>query len=182
MGSPQTTILAAGQPPAFAGLCTQKLDSVSAASREASANIQFGLGVKPGVKVKEMLLPTASSSVLLGILLQNQVYAPGTFGEIDQSSATKGLIPNTFGEILTEGRGWVIVDGDASITANVTRAYWRFESDGASNTLVGTFRHSDDGHVVDVRGQVLFVSGVFTAADGVTKIAEVYVSKSNSPT
>jgi hypothetical protein len=179
MGSAQTTILAAGQPAAFAGMCTQKLDSNSAASRETSLNIQFGLGVKPGVKVKEMLLPTASSSILLGILLQNQVYAPGTFGEIDQTGTTKGIIPNTMGEVLTEGRAWVIVDGDASITPNVTRAYWRFETDGASNTLVGTFRHTDDGHVADVRGQVLFVSGVFTAADGVTKIAEVVVSRSN---
>lgn len=181
MGSPQTTILAAGQPAAFAGLCTHKLDSLSAVSREVSANIQFGLGVKPGVKLKEMLLPTASSSVLLGVLVQNQVYAPNTFGEIDQTSATKGLIPSTIGEVLATGRAWVIVDADTSITPNVTRAYWRFESDGASNTVVGTFRHSDDGHVVDTTKQVKFISGVFTAADGVTKIAEVAIEAYNKP-
>lgn len=181
MGSAQTTILPYGQPVAFAGQCTHKEDSTTAVSKEASVNIQFGLGVKPGTKVKEMLLPTASSSVLLGILLQNQVYAPGTFGEVDQTSTTKGVIPNTLGEVLKHGRAWVIVDADTSITPNVTRAYWRFETDGGSNTLVGTFRHSDDGHVVDVRKQVLFTSGIFTAADGATKIAEVSVLAQAAP-
>jgi hypothetical protein len=77
----------------------------------------------------------------------------------------------------------VVVDADVSITVG-QGAYWRFESDGASNTVVGTFRNTDDSHVVDTRKKVIFRSGKFLAADqltgGTTYIAEVSVSISNA--
>ena len=180
MGTAQTTINAYGQPSAIAGMMTQERDALSAVSKETVNNIAFGVGVKPGTNAKEALLPTASSSVLLGINVVFKTHAPGTFGDIDQSSATTGMKPNTQLHVLREGRCFVQVDADTVIAApNVTRAYWRFETDGGTNTLVGTFRHSDDGHVADTRKQVLFVSGVLTAADG-TKVAEVAVSAENS--
>jgi hypothetical protein len=172
MGSPQTSINTAGQPIAFQGLVTKKLDSLSVSNYEASANLQPGLGVKPGTGQRTALLPTASSSVFMGIVAAAAAYAPGSFGELDQASTPAGYIPDTLFECVTKGRAWVQVDADCAITPNVTRAYWRFETDGASNTKVGTFRHTDDGHVVDTTKQCIFRSGVFTAADG-TKIAEL---------
>lgn len=180
-GTPQTSILAAGQPVGFAGQATAVKDSRTANNAEASANIQAGIGVKPGTLVKEALLPTASSSVLLGIVKQLQSEAPGTFGTIDQSSTPPGYTPDTLMEVVTEGRIFARVDTDAAVTPNVTRLYWRFESDGASQTVVGTFRHTDDGHVVDTTKQVVAVGPIFTAADGVSKICEVYISESNKP-
>lgn len=183
-GSAQTKILAAGQPVAVAGEATKFIDGESCINAEAATNLGFGLGVKPGTKVKEVLLPTASNSVFRGVVVQNRMHSPGTFGDIDDSGSPPGMKPKTSVEILAEGRCWVVVDGDTVITPGVTRAFWRFETDGASNTLVGTFRHNDDTHVVDVRGQVLFVSGVMDAADvlkgaGSQKIAEVMISRSN---
>ena len=174
MGTAQTSILAAGQPVGFAGLVTLELMAKAAANKEVTLNIQAGLGVKPGVKVSEALLPTASSSVLFGIVAQVQAFAPGTFGEVDQG-AQPGYIPNTSMTVLQTGRIFVIVDADAAVTPNVTRLYWRFETDGASNTLVGTFRNTDDGHVVDTRKQIIAVGPIFTAADGTTKICEVRI-------
>jgi len=178
MGTPQLSILPYGQPPFIAGQITQKIDAGSAANKD-SVNIDFGLGVKPGTYVKEALLPTASSSIFDGLVVWETVDAPGTFGNIDQSSATKGIKPNAFMTLLREGRGIAIVDADTTVTPNVTRLYWRFETDGASNTKVGTFRHSDDGHVVDTRNQVLAIGPIFTGPDGVQKLCEVYVSTSN---
>lgn len=178
----QTSILAAGQPVGFAGMSTSKTDSISANNAEASTNIGFGLGVKPGTTSRAALLPTASGSVLLGVVLNNMTYSPGDFGSIDQDGTPPGLIPDTLMEVIRQGRVFVVVDADAAVTPNVTRLFWRFESDGASNTLVGTFRHVDDTHVVDTRGQVLAVGPIFTAADGTTKICEVYIDAVNSPT
>lgn len=176
----QTAILAAGQPVGVAGEVTHKIDSLSASNAESTTHIGFGLGVKPGTKVKEALLPTASSSVLLGVVCYNATYAPGTFGQIDPTASPPGINPDVMMEVINKGRVFVVVDADASVTPNVTRLYWRFESDGASNTIVGTFRHSDDSHVVDTRTQVIAVGPIFTAADGTTKICEVQIDTANS--
>src|SRR5579864_3418421 len=173
--SPQSTILPFGQPVGFAGQVTHRIDTQSAANKEASSNIGFGLGVKPGTNAKEALLPTASSSVLAGIVLNEAVSAPGTFGGIDQSGSPPGLIPNTMMELLTEGRCLVKVDADTVVTIGAG-AYWRFESDGGSNTVKGTFRHNDDGHVVETTKKVTFKGAKFLAADqltgGTTYVAE----------
>lgn len=181
MSSAQSVILPFGQPPAFPGQVTRRIDSDSAVSKESSANIGFGLGVKPGTNVKEMLLPTASNSALLGITINNAVSAPGGsggFGGLDQVSAVDGITPNGMAEVLTNGRIWAQVDADAS-PAKETSAYWRWQSDGVNNTRVGTFRETDDGHVVDTRKQVKFNGGKFKSVDqltgGSTWIAEVMI-------
>ncbi len=180
MGQAQTVILPYGQPAGYPGLATRIIDSLSAANKEASLNIGYGLGVKPGTLVKEAKLPTASSSVLMGIVLNIDTNAPGSFGGIDQSIAVDGVRPDYMLEVCTDGRCFVQVDGDASVTPNVTRLYWRFETDGGSNTRVGTFRNTDDGHVVDTRAQVIAVGPIFASADvlngGTTKICEVRIN------
>jgi hypothetical protein len=179
----QTTILPSGQPVGFAGQVTHQMDTSSAVNKESSLNIGFGLGVKRGTNIKECKLPSASSSVLVGITTNKAVSAPGTFGRLDQDGSPPGMIPDSMLELLTEGRIWVEVDADAAPAAD-QGAYWRFETDGASNTKKGVFRETDDGHVVDVRKKVIFKSGAFAAADqltgGTTKIAEVSVSISNA--
>lgn len=180
MGAAQTAIQAFGQTIAFAGMVTRRVDSQSAMNEEATNAISFGIGVKPGAKIKGCLLPTATSSLLKGIMVQGQDYAPGSFGDITQTATPTGVSPKVFGELLTEGRCWVVVDAGSSPAVN-TRAYWRAVSDGGSNTVVGTFCTADDGNVVDTRKEVVFLSGKYTAADGVTTIAEVYVSISNAP-
>lgn len=182
MGSAQTVILPYGQPFGYAGQPTKILDTKSAENAEASANIGFGLGVKPGATQNAALLPTASSSILDGVTANINVVAPGTFGNVVQSGVD-GQTPGTMMTLVTEGRCYVVVDGDTTVTPNVTRLYWRYESDGASNTRIGTFRNTDDGHVVDTRNQVLAVGPIQSDADvltgGATKICEVYISTSN---
>lgn len=183
MSSAQSVILPFGQPPGFPGQVTRRIDSDSAVSKETVNNIGFGLGVKPGTNVKEMLLPTASTSKLLGITINNAVSAPGTFGGLDQTSTPDGITPNGMGEVLNNGRIYAQVDADA-VPAKETSAYWRFESDGASNTRVGTFRETDDTHVVDTRKQVKFNGAKFKSVDqltgGSTWIAEVMIDIYNA--
>lgn len=180
MGQAQSVILPYGQPAGYPGQPTHITDTHNAANKEVSASIRFGIGVKPGTNVGEALLPTASSSILDGITINRQVYAPGTFGNLD----AVGMITNTIMELGTEGRMYVLVDGDTVGGVDV-RAYWRFESDGGSNTIIGTFRDTNDTHVVDTTKQVVFKGFPFSSVNvltgGTEKICEVYVSISNKP-
>ena len=178
----QTVINPAGQPQAVAGQVSDsaRCDIISRFSEEVTTRMGFGLGMKPGVKDHAILLPTASSSVIEGIVKFGFNHAPGVSGDLDQLSTPPGLKPQSSIELVRRGRIWVQVDADTVITPNVTRAYCRFETDGASNTLVGTFRHSDDTHVIDTRKQCMFVSGVRVAADG-SKIAELDCNFQSSP-
>ena len=178
MATAQSVILPYGQPFGFAGQATHVLDSQSAANKEASLSIAFGTGVKPGVNVKEALLPTASNSVLAGIVRNAQVYAPGTFGNITSG----GLIPNTMMELVTEGRIYVPVSSD-TVAGNDTPAYWVFQTGGSD--VIGQFRDTSNANTVDVTKQVTF-KGVPLAdpsalTGGTSKICEVYVSISNKP-
>ncbi len=181
MATAQTVILPYGQPFGYPGQLSapgSQYDSQSGANKEASASMRFGCGVKPGVNVKEVLLPTANSSILAGVLLNQMVYAPGTFGNV---SAT-GIIPNTVGEFITEGRCYVEVASD-TVAGNDVRGYWCFET--AGNSVIGQFRDTDDGHVVDTTKQVVFKGTPFHSADvlegGTTMICEAYISISNKP-
>ncbi len=184
INQPQSTILPFGQPIGFAGQVTQEFDTQSAANKMVSTNIGFGLGVKPGTNVKEAILPSTINDVLAGITTNRAVSAPGTFGGVDQAGSPPGMVPNSLMTLLTEGRMFVVVDADATPSPGVG-AWCRFQSDGASNTLVGTFRQAQDGgsNCFDVTKKVTFKSGKFLAADqltgGTTYIAEVYVSISN---
>ena len=175
----QTSINQAGFPIAVAGQVSQTregMDIVSRFSGEASTRIGFGLAVKAGTSEHEVLLPTAANSVVQGVVKFGYNHTPGATGDLDQDSTPPGLKPNASIELMRQGTMWVQIDADTAIaTPGETRAYCRFESDGGSNTKVGTFRHTDDTHVIDTRNQVVFVSGVRTAADG-TKIAEVDVN------
>lgn len=171
----QTSINPAGQPIAVAGQAVdtgEGADDVSRFNGESSSAIGFGLGVKPGTYDHDVKLPTTGCT-FGGVTMWSAAHVPGASnGDLDTTSTPPGIKIKGRIDVRRRGRIWAQVDADTSITPGVTRAYLRFESDGVSNTLVGTFRHSDDGHVVDVRKQAVFVSGVRTAADG-SKIAEL---------
>jgi hypothetical protein len=183
-GTPQKVILPYGQPAACAGEVTRRIDSDSRINAELVTNLGFGLGVAPGTLTKSCLLPSGPTSVLLGVTSIERRFSAGTFGQLDTQSVPPGLRPKASIDVLTEGRIWVVVDADTVIVPGITRAFWRWVGDGVSNNLIGTFRHTDDGRVVDVRRQVLFVSLMLDAADvlhgaGSQKIAEVVVARSN---
>lgn len=181
MASAQSVILPYGQPYGIAGQPLQVIDTQSASNAESTANIGFGYGVKPGTNVREALLPTTGCK-FAGVVLNEHVNAPGTFGSIDQTSAVPGLIPDTMMELLTEGRCYVAVDPDTTAGVDV-RGYLCYQT--AGNSVQGRFRDTDNGNVVDVTKQIVFKGLPFRAASvltGTTEyICEAYVSISNAP-
>lgn len=171
MADGQTTISRSGQPAAFAGLPADGSikDDVSAFNLEASLEMPFGIGVKWSGE-RGALLPSAANSVMKGINLFNANHQTGVDGDL----GTTGLKPKAALNIRRFGRLWLLVDVGIAVdtfTPGTTRGYCRFETDGGSNTQRGTWRHTDDGHVVDCTSQVLFISKVILSANGVDKIA-----------
>ncbi len=173
--SGQTTVLRSGQPQAFAGMVADSgiKDDVSSFNLETVDSIPFGSGVKWSGQ-RGSLLPTANNSPLQGIVVWNADHQTGTYGDLD----TIGVKPNGALVVRRKGRIWVPVDAEYAVgdlTPGTSRGYCRFETDGATNTVRGRWRASDDGHVDSAINQVVFVSNVILAADGTTKIAEVEV-------
>jgi hypothetical protein len=173
MADGQITISRSGQPRAFAGMVadTGIKDDVAAFNLEASAEIPFGTGVKWDGETGA-LQPTASNSVLKGIIRWEADHQTGLNGDL----GTTGLKPKAAMSCRRRGRMWVMVDAGYNVgdlTPGTSKGYCRFETDGGSNTVVGAWRASDDGHVVSAIGQVTFASSVILDADGVTKIAMV---------
>lgn len=178
----QTSIAKTGQPIAVAGQLSDShkgTDTVSRFSGEASAVIPFGVGVKPGTTFRKVLLPTASSSIIEGIVRFGYGHVPGATGDLDQTLG--GLKPNAGMDVVRRGRMYVLVDANVTtITPYSDRGYCRFESSSGA-TVVGAWRNTDDSHVVDCSKAVQFVSPLFTAADGSSKIAEVQVEFTIKP-
>lgn len=184
MSLPQTSINAAGMQRGMAGDLADSGDSdvLSSFSSESSTQIPFGVGVKPDGTyggVGGVLLPTASSSKIKGIVVRDLNHVAGGSGVGDLG--TTGLLPKAGFGVIRTGRVIAQVDaGVSSITAFVDRAFCRFESDGGSNTVIGRWRNTDDGHVVDTSAQAVFASDVFTLPDG-TKGALVDCNFTNKP-
>ena len=186
-GTPQTVILPYGQPVAIAGLATDSILSWSAVNKDPNSyNIAPGIGVTPdGSTQLGVMNFSANTQKLAGVASVLQVYGPGSFGGIDQGSTTKGYRPNVQFPLLLEGLVWVVMDGDATVTPNVSRGFVRFQSDGVNNTLIGAFRTAQDGgtNCIDVTTEVLFKSPIVSAADvltgGTVKICLAYISTSN---
>ena len=146
--SGQTTVLRSGQPQAFPGMVadTGIKDDVSSFNLESVSSIPFGSGVKWSGQ-RGSLLPTANNSVMQGIVRWSADHQTGTYGDLDST----GVRP--LGDLMVrrKGRLWVPVDAEYAVgdlTPGTSRGYCRFETDGATNTVVGRWRASDDGHVV----------------------------------
>lgn len=172
MADGQTSISRSGQPRAIAGMVadTGIKDDVAAFNTDV-VSIPFGTGVKwdgeTGAKQ-----PSASGSILKGIIRWDASHQTGTNGDLDST----GLKTKAEMYCRRRGRMWVLVDvgiAVGSFTPGTDKGYCRFESDGGSNTVIGAWRNTDDGHVVNASGQVTFISTVILAADGVSHIAEV---------
>lgn len=181
----QTFINPAGQPVAVAGQLSDNMEGVDVVSRfneEVTSALQFGIGVKPGTYRDGVLLPTATSSVIEGVNTWGINHLPGASGDLDQTSTPPGVKPKGGLKVLQRGRIWVLLDASVTtIVPNVDRAYCRALPNGG-NTVIGTFAPADDaGFMVDCTKQAIFRSGVFTAADGVSKIAELEGDFVNKP-
>lgn len=187
MGSPQNVILPYGQPVAVAGEFEKALYTLSAINADgASIPITPGLGVAPDATTELGAITfTANSQKLFGVAGVLRALGPGSFGGLYQDSGVKGYKKNVQFPLLQEGLIWVIMDADATVTPNVSKGFVRFETDGASNTLPGSFRSAQDGgsHCIDVTSLVSFRSPIVSAADvltgGTVKICLAYISASN---
>ena len=171
----QTSVNPFGQPQAIAGQGVQNGEEQdqTVMNAEASANMRFGIGVKPGTLDREVLLVTANNSVVEGVTLFDFDHSPGTFGDIDPTPVTGGLKPQKLLQVREWGKIWVQVDPSVvTIVPNVDRGFCR-ASANAGDTVIGAWRNTDDGHVIDATKQALFTSGVRIAADG-SKIAELF--------
>ena len=175
----QTSINKAGQPIGVAGQLSSMQEGSDIASRfqgEATAVMPFGIGVKPGSTFRKVLLPTAQNSVIEGIVLHSMAHVPGVTGDLDQVSG--GLKPNAGLDLLRRGRCYVVVDASVqSITPFTDRGFCRIAANvGTGDLVIGAWRTAADGaDCVDCTTKVQFISPLFTAADGTTKIAEVQV-------
>lgn len=181
----QTSINQAGQPVGVAGQLSDNMEGMDIVSRfnqEASANIQFGIGIKPGAARDGVKLLTANTETVEGINIWGFNHEVGANGDLDQTAVTGGLRPKASMQVLQRGRCYVVVDaGVSSIIPNVDRGYIRCVANGG-NTVIGAFSNiSDSTNSIDSTKQVIFRSNIFTAADGVTKIAEVDVDFVNKP-
>lgn len=183
----QTSINKAGQPVGFPGQLSDSMEGVDVLSRfnqEAAAQMPFGIGVKPGTVRDAVKLPAAQADVIEGIVKWGANHMPanatGTIGDLGAT----GLLPKAGLEVVRRGRMYVIVDPGlavGAITPYVDRGYCRAVVNGGNN-VVGAWTNAADGaDTIDCTKQVQFVSSVFLAADGVTKMAEVDVDFVNHP-
>jgi hypothetical protein len=171
----QTSINKAGQPVAVAGMLSDNgpvKDIVSRFSEDAVNVLPFGIGVKVGSKRNAVDLPSTIADTIDGVNVFGYNHLPGLIGDL--SATLGGLKQNAGLQVLRIGRIYVVVDSFlSSISANIDRTYLRAISHAGVGTVVGAFTNAADGSdTIDLTKDGVFVSGIFTSADGTTKIAE----------
>lgn len=104
---PQTT-MSQNQPKGLPGLLgdmTPLKNARSAAQTEASAEMRFGIFVKKGAAVDTVLLLTATTNVLAGVVVRDPVYVyPDQMGDT-------GVKPQNMVNILRHGTIWLVIEG-----------------------------------------------------------------------
>jgi len=109
-------------------------DVASATSEEASAEIPFGVMVKPGTADDGVLKLTATSNKLAGITVFSHLYAkPDELGDT-------GLKPKVTFDVLTRGR--IIVFPEDAVTP-ASEVHVRAVATGSE--VAGAFRGTADG-------------------------------------
>lgn len=144
----------AEMPVAFAGMKADASDDQvdSYAQGEASAEIPFGVMVCQGTAggtsgtPDKAILPVDANSVPVGVVVHSHDYDSRT------ELGTTGLKPKTMLSVMRRGRIWVQVEDAVTVNAP---AFYRYTSDGGSNTQVGKFRSdADSAKALKVRGAI----------------------------
>lgn len=127
--------------------------NVAKANGETSAAIPFGHGVKRGSGTEEVLLPTAESSVILGIVAYHTAYS-------DRELSSTGVLPDAPVTVMTKGRAWVVCDSGCTAGDRL----WVRAVAGAGEAL-GALENADDStDTVDCTNQGLWLTTA--SADG----------------
>lgn len=171
----QTSINKAGQPVAIAGYVSDnsEADIVSRFNADV-VQMPFGTGVKAATSLHGVLQPAASTDVVEGIVKWGANHFPQNAAATIGDLGTTGLVPNSGLQILRRGRIWVYLDpGLSSITPYTDRGWCRCVVNGGNNVLGAWSNAQDSTNNIDCTKGSQFVSGLFTSADGTTKIAEL---------
>ncbi len=172
----QTTIYdIGGLPVAFPGMIADIGNATvdSMVNAEASASIPIGTVVKQGTSDNDAKLPSAVSSVLVGIVTHSHEY-PVVFGGFTQGlSLTAGLAPKCGMNVMRKGRCWAVVE--VAVTKGA-RAFVRHTANGAGKLQPGALLLDDDsGNAIDATGQITFLSTQATPGG----LAEIEVDFTN---
>ena len=144
----------------------------------SSCAADLALTVKPGSSLHGVKVLTAISETVEGLSVWGFNHSPGSTGDL----GTTGLKSKAGLQVIRKGRIYAVVDPSVtSITPYVDRGHIRAVANGGDN-IIGALNKAADGiTTIDSTKQVQFVGKLFTAADGVTKIAEVEVDFTNKP-
>lgn len=181
----QTSVSASGQAIGVAGQVfdnAEVQDIVSGFSEETSLQIAFGTGVMHGTADQGVV--TAATGGGSGIIMGVSVFgfnhfpanAAGTIGDL----GTTGVLPKGGLQVMRKGRILAKVGADVtSITPYTARGFLQVSTNG--NNVAGDWVTATDASNVDATKQAQFVSSLFTAADGTTKVAVLEVDFTNKP-
>jgi hypothetical protein len=148
---------------AFAGMLadTGGNDVASAVQSEASLEVPFGGFVAFGASDGAAILPAASSAKLLGCLVHDHTYEPGT------NMGTVGVKPKNMLSVLRKGRIWVTPE---TAVAPGDRLHVRYAA-GAGGSQLGACRNAAvASETLDCTTQGVFLT---TASAGQLAILEI---------
>lgn len=188
----QTSVSAGGQAAAVAGQigCDPQECDIKSGVNEASAQMPFGYGVRLGSGERGYLLATGfSGSVpVAGVNCFGYNHAPAgsadANGNFQGDMGGSGLLQNSSLDVMRRGSVWLPVESTITkghglwcrgvATGSLTAGSWLGAARGAAGPLGASYH-------VDCSKQGMFVTGVYTAADGTTSIALAEVDFVNSP-
>lgn len=141
-------------------------------SEEASAEIAFGRAVKFGTNINGVLLPTAETDLIAGILMHSNEYTRGFDGA---DLGTTGVKPGAKMNVLRRGR--ILVKCKSVVVANVSRLWVRAVA-GAPPEYLGGLEDADDStDMIDCTAQ-----GVFRESGAVDDLVILEVDFTREPT
>lgn len=125
----------------------------SCVSAEASAEIPFGGGVKSDGTAQGMVLCTANTDVLQGIVVHSHNY------DRDIELGTVGIRPKCRLSIMRKGRIWVAVNNALTL---INRGYWNFTTSRWAPAAAAP-------NTIDASKQTIFRT-IYTGSDGLAVI------------
>lgn len=186
----QTSISSTGQAVGVAGQVFDNAEVQDLVSlfNTGTASIPFGCGVvvdTSDASGQGCKLPSGSGDSVAGVSAYgaNHQRSSSTDGSGNPEGDLDGTGLKQYAglSVMRKGRILVLLDsGVTSISPFVDRGYLRYSANG-SNTQPGAWaKAADSGHTIDMTAQSVFVSPLFTAADGSSKVAVLEVDFTNS--